>query len=81
MRPQMRLVFHLDELGGNSYFVCVTADATFEDELHSEFTARGTVTKIGNDGHDIALDVDMPNARIEDMLQLAVKTEPEKPNH
>ena len=44
--------------------------------LHSEFTARGTVAKIGHDGHDISLDVDMPNARIEDMLQLAVKTEP-----
>lgn len=44
--------------------------------LHSQFTARGTVAKIGHDGHDIALDVDMPNARIEDMLQLAVKTEP-----
>jgi len=44
--------------------------------LHSQFTARGTVAKIGHDGHDISLDVDMPNARIEDMLQLAVKTEP-----
>jgi len=44
--------------------------------LHSELTARGTVAKIGHDGHDISLDVDMPNARIEDMLQLAVKTEP-----
>ena len=36
----MRLVFHLNELGGNSYFSCVTADAAFEDELHSEFTAN-----------------------------------------
>jgi hypothetical protein len=44
--------------------------------LHSEFTARGIVAKIGHDGHDISLDVDMPNARMEDMLQLAVKTEP-----
>jgi hypothetical protein len=44
--------------------------------LHSNFTARGIVAKIGHNGHDISLDVDMPNARIEDMLQLAVKTEP-----
>lgn len=44
--------------------------------LHSHFTARGTVAKIGHDGHDISLDVDMPDARIEDMLQLAVKSEP-----
>jgi hypothetical protein len=44
--------------------------------LHSQFTARGTIMKVPGKGHDIALDVDMPNARIEDMLQLAVKTEP-----
>jgi hypothetical protein len=44
--------------------------------LNSNFTARGTVTKIPGAGHDISLDVDMPNARIEDMLQLAVKTQP-----
>ncbi len=43
---------------------------------HSTFTARGTVAKIGKQGHDIALDVDMTSARIEDMLQLAVKTRP-----
>src|SRR5690349_14495356 len=36
----MRLVFHLNELSGNSYFSCVTADASLEDELHSEFTAN-----------------------------------------
>jgi hypothetical protein len=43
---------------------------------NSSFTARGTVKRIPHTGHDISLDVDMPNARIEDMLQLAVKTEP-----
>jgi hypothetical protein len=53
-----------------------TLDPVQARMLHSEFTARGTVAKIGHDGHDIALDVDMPNAHIEDMLQLAVKTEP-----
>ncbi len=44
--------------------------------LHSDFTARGVIQKIGKAGHDILLDVDMPTARIEDMLQLAVKTTP-----
>jgi hypothetical protein len=44
--------------------------------LHSQFTARGTIMKVPGKGHDIALDVDMPSARIEDMLQLAVKTVP-----
>lgn len=43
---------------------------------NSFFTARGIVKKVGKTGHDIDLDVDMPNARIEDMLDLAVKTRP-----
>ena len=53
-----------------------TLDPVQAHMLNSNFTARGTVTKITGAGHDIALDVDMPNARIEDMLQLAVKTQP-----
>ena len=45
--------------------------------LHSYFVCVGHVVK-SNDpkGHDIALDVNMPKARIEDMLQLGVKTSP-----
>lgn len=43
---------------------------------NSFFVARGIVKKVGKEGHDIYLDVDMPNARIEDMLDLAVKTRP-----
>jgi hypothetical protein len=53
-----------------------TLDPVHARLLHSEFTARGVVKKIDKVGHDITLDVDMPNARIEDMLQLAVKTQP-----
>ena len=53
-----------------------TLDPVQARMLNSNFTARGTVTKIPGAGHDISLDVDMPNARIEDMLQLAVKTQP-----
>lgn len=40
---------------------------------HSDFTARGTVLRTPA-GHDIALEVEMPNARIEDVLQLAVRS-------
>ena len=43
---------------------------------NSFFTARGVVRKVGPTGHDIDLNVDMPNARIEDMLDLAVQTRP-----
>lgn len=43
---------------------------------NSYFTARGIVKRVGKTGHDINLDVDMPNARIEDMLDLAVQTRP-----
>ncbi len=46
----------------------------------SKFTTSGTIVKVkepdGTAGHDIALDVEMTGARIEDMLELAVKTEP-----
>jgi hypothetical protein len=53
-----------------------TLDPVQAHMLNSNFTARGTVSRIPGAGHDISLDVDMPNARIEDMLQLAVKTQP-----
>lgn len=41
--------------------------------LHTSFTCRGTVVKVPHQGHDIALTVDMPNGRVEDLLQLAMK--------
>ncbi len=44
--------------------------------LHSDFTARGKVVTVKGKGHDIALDVDIPNARMEDFLRLGVKTSP-----
>jgi len=43
---------------------------------HSQFTAAGTVVNIRGQGHDIALDISMPKGRIEDLLQLGMKTEP-----
>ena len=44
--------------------------------LHSQFTAAGTVMRIKGQGHDIALDINMPQGRMEDLLQLGMKTEP-----
>jgi len=45
--------------------------------LHSSFTANGKVIRMRNPpGHDIELNVVMDQARIEDLLKLAVKTEP-----
>jgi hypothetical protein len=43
---------------------------------HSDIVARGTIENIRGQGHDIALDVTMPQARVEDVLQLAVKSSP-----
>ena len=53
-----------------------TLDPVQAHLLHSDFTARGTVQNIHGRGHDIALDVNMPHARIEDMLVLGVKSTP-----
>ena len=45
--------------------------------LHSSFTANGKVVRVSNPpGRDIELDVIMNHARIEDLLQLGVKTDP-----
>lgn len=45
--------------------------------LHSSLTANGKVVRVQNpSGHDIELNVVLDNARIEDLLQLGVKTDP-----
>ncbi len=44
--------------------------------LHSHFIAQGTVVNIHGKGHDINLTVTMPHGRIEDLLQLAMKSQP-----
>jgi hypothetical protein len=43
---------------------------------HSQFTCSGAVLRIKGKGHDIALTVDMPHGRIEDILQLSLKSDP-----
>jgi hypothetical protein len=42
----------------------------------SEFSCQGAVVNIKGQGHSIDLDVDVPAGRIQDFLQLAVKTRP-----
>ena len=45
--------------------------------LHSSFTASGKVIRTAQPhGHDLELNVVIDHARVEDLLQLAVKTEP-----
>lgn len=45
--------------------------------LHSSFTATGKIVRIGTPpGHDIELNVVMKRARIEDLLELGIKTDP-----
>jgi hypothetical protein len=66
--------FHarVDGTDGDTYLEPVKARF-----LHSSFTARGKVIRTRNPaGHDIELSVVMDHARIEDLLQLGVKTDP-----
>ncbi|HEY1660014.1 MAG TPA: hypothetical protein VGG14_16800 [Candidatus Sulfotelmatobacter sp.] len=45
--------------------------------LHSSFTAKGSIIREQNPhGHDIELDVVLNNARIQDLLELGVRTNP-----
>lgn len=66
--------FHaiVDGTDGDTYLEPVRAHF-----LHSAFTARGKVIRVEQPhGHDIELNVEMNQARIEDLLALGVKTEP-----
>ncbi len=66
--------FHaiVDGTNGDTYLKPVNAVL-----LHSSFTANGSVTRVSNPrGHDVELDVVMDHARIEDLLELGVRTNP-----
>lgn len=70
----LHTVFHaiVDGTNGDTYLDPVTATV-----LQSTFTAKGKVVrKKGVPGHLISLDVVMSNARIEDLLRMAVHTTP-----
>jgi hypothetical protein len=66
--------FHaiIDGTDGDTYLQPVKARV-----LSSSFTAQGKVVRVDNQhGRDIELDVVLDRARIEDLLQLGVKTDP-----
>jgi hypothetical protein len=65
--------FHAFVDGTNGDTTLDPVQATLE---HSHFTARGVVMNIHGQGHDIAVNVVMPDGRIEDLLQLTMKNEP-----
>jgi hypothetical protein len=73
-RVPLHTDFHavVDGTSGDTYLDPVKAAF-----LHSSFTARGKVVRpIDNVGHDIELNVVLTGARIEDLLQLGVRTDP-----
>jgi len=65
--------FHatVDGTSGDTYLQPV--DARLGE---SDFTCSGAVINVKGKGHIIDLDIDVPNGRIQDFLQLAVKTAP-----
>jgi uncharacterized protein involved in outer membrane biogenesis len=65
--------FHaiVDGTDGDTYLQPVVARF-----LHSSFTANGKVIRIEPHGHDIEMNVVIDHALIQDLLQLAVKTDP-----
>jgi hypothetical protein len=69
----LETTFHalVDATTGDTTLAPVTAAL-----LHSPFTAQGTIANIHGRGHDIVLTIDMPHGRIEDLLQLGMKTDP-----
>lgn len=65
--------FHaiVDGMNGDTHLLPVDAQL-----LHSHIVARGDVITVPGQGHDINLDVVVDQARIEDMLELGIKTQP-----
>lgn len=61
----------VDGTSGNTYLQPVKAHV-----LNSSFVASGSVIRLKPSGHEVSLDVVIENARIEDLLALAVRTEP-----
>ncbi|HEY4009344.1 MAG TPA: hypothetical protein VGM11_04270, partial [Acidobacteriaceae bacterium] len=69
----LHTVFHayVDGTDGDTYL-----DPVHARLLNSEFTANGKIVVVKGKGHDIDLDVDIPHGRMQDFLQLGVKTRP-----
>lgn len=71
MRLETSFSAIVDGTSGDTYLEPVQAKLG-----SSSFTCRGEVVNVKGQGHIINLDVDVPAGKIEDFLQLAVKTEP-----
>lgn len=71
MRLETTFHAYVDATNGDTTLAPVSATLG-----HSHFTAAGTVINIHGKGHDINLTVNLPNGRIEDLLQLGMKTQP-----
>ena len=69
----LKTEFHaiVDGTSGNTYLQPVKAKL-----LNSSFVAKGSVLRVRDRGHEIAIDVVIDHARIEDLLKLCVRTEP-----
>ena len=69
----LHTAFHalVDGTSGDTYLKPVTAELG-----KSHFSTAGSVVNIKGQGHRIELDINVPGGRLEDFLQLAVKTEP-----
>ena len=70
----LETTFHaiVDGTSGNTYLQPVNAKV-----LHSSFVAQGSVVRTkGIKGHEIALEVSIDHARIDDLLKLGVRTDP-----
>jgi hypothetical protein len=72
-RMPLHTKFHaiVDGTSGDTYLQPVDARLG-----GSEFTSSGAIINVKGQGHIIDLDVNVPNGRIQDFLELAVKTQP-----
>ncbi len=61
----------VDGTSGDTYLQAVAAKLG-----ETEFTSSGSVVNVKGKGHIIDLDTNVPDGRIQDFLQLAVKTQP-----
>ncbi len=69
----LKTEFHavVDGTSGNTYLDPVNAHL-----LNSSFVAKGSVVRVKPSGHEVALDVLIDHARIEDLLKLCIRTAP-----
>src|SRR6266404_7757668 len=70
-RPEVALVSHLNELGSDTYFVCIASHAAFQHKLHSQFTSNLVQWRLavlvmhdrGSRDHSQVLRIEVPHLR------------------